>query len=102
MIAASRLIDGHIRPTVAQMIADSKIIGWFLRGSMMRLASLNEHGLPMTSSSVYAQANSMSMIAHIGSRCANIYTPPCLLMAPSTDDALFTIINVLPLITYRL
>ena len=44
---------GHIKPTVAQMIALSNIIGWLVLGSNTLLASLKEHGLP---ASVQTQA----------------------------------------------
>jgi hypothetical protein len=41
-------MEGHISPTVAQMIAVSNKTGWVLRGSKTWLASLKEAGLPIS------------------------------------------------------
>ena len=49
------LIVGHIRQTVAVMMADSKIIGWLRRGSNLRLANRNAKGLPIVTASTNAQ-----------------------------------------------
>ncbi len=93
---------GHIMPTVAQITAVSNITGLVARTSNTRLASLNEQGLPSTSSRPKARLNSTATTAQMGIGAPSMYTPPLRRMASSTPRAPVTLMSVAPLTTYRL
>lgn len=87
-------------PTVAEMIAVSNITGCVSLGSNTLQVSLNDQGLPIESSSAYAQINSTRTTDQIGRFVPNIGTPPMLLTASRTPVQPGTFeINVLPWIT---
>ena len=57
---------GHIKPTVAQMIAVSNRTGWVVLMSKTLHASLKDKGLPNVISRVIARKNSKSTTAQMG------------------------------------